>query len=93
MTPRCKIYCPINAYSVVVVVLPFMGTINNSSDEPDRATERARESRSRSAAIYMLVGIEIVDRASHQMARKYRFPPLKSTLPERDFSALSLSAN
>ena len=37
----------------------------------------------------MLVGIEIVDRASHQMARKYRFLLLKLILSEIGFSALS----
>ena len=43
MTPRCKIYCPINAYSVVVVVLPFMGTINNSSGSRSATSQTESE--------------------------------------------------
>ena len=55
-----------------------MGTINNSSDEPDRPSE----GESFAVGCHLYVGIEIVDRASHQMARKYRFLPLKLTLSE-----------
>ena len=95
MTPRCKIYCPINAYSVVVVGagggggLPFMGTINNSS-----STTSQTESEGESFAVgcHLYVGWDR-DRGQGIApdGKKVKIPSRKLTLPERDFCPVSNS--